>query len=207
MLVFGKFFYCNYFQDHLFFFFLEIWVEIKIINGRSITQYVLYIQTKLKMLCFHLHVTNIADFIKKKKRLLWNWRPTISKQARQLIHLSAKQVPTQCGGKRLVSNLTQILTHKLISNSEACQNGFICSPRTLRSSTRSLCTANQTHITTVWRTQRQATWVLLMCVKCSIETPVSLRSSLWFNRIPITVLTWSQKNTPSNLGFFWLHKH
>lgn len=28
-----------------------------------------YIQTQSKMLCFHLHITNIADFIKKKKKL------------------------------------------------------------------------------------------------------------------------------------------
>lgn len=61
------------------------------------------------MSCSHLHGTNFADFIKKKS-LLWSRRPTISKQPGQLIHLSAKQVPTQCGGKRLVSNLTNINT-------------------------------------------------------------------------------------------------
>lgn len=114
MLLFGNFF--TVIISRIIFFFQELGVKLRELNGRSIIQYVLYLQIKFKMLCFHLHITNMSDFIKKKS-LRWSWRPTISKQPGQVIHLSAKQVPTQCGGKRLVSNLTQILTHKLISNS------------------------------------------------------------------------------------------
>lgn len=56
-------------------------------------------------------VINTNTDLISEKDLAWRVRLTISKQSRQLVDLSAKQVPAQGGRERLMSYLT---THTII---------------------------------------------------------------------------------------------